>query len=204
MAFADCKELTRIVLNGDIKHIGAMCFSNSKIVDASGYHLLKKYGQTEPLQWLKELALPNGVEAIEDEQFINCAFKMVVIPETVRKIGNYAFSNCKDLREVVIADGSRLETIESYCFFGCGIKTFTAPASLRTIESGAFYECKNLQWVSLNEGLEDIYWRCFACSSLEKINLPDTLKKLDSETFYECNRLKTVQLSTGTIDLSDK
>ena len=141
---------------------------------------------------------------IKDKQFINCAFERVVIPDTVRKIGNYAFSNCKDLREVVIADGSRLETIESYCFSGCEIAIFTAPASLRTIEPHAFEECKNLQWVSLNEGLETIDWCCFARSSLERINLPDSLKRLYSNAFYECDRLKTVELSTGTIDLSDE
>ncbi|WP_181695836.1 leucine-rich repeat domain-containing protein [Metamycoplasma hominis] len=80
----------------------------------------------------------------------------VTIPGSIKEIGGYAFSSCKNLKEVILNEG--LEKIDSGAFYNTNIKSITIPGSIKEIGEDAFSWCTNLKEVILNEGLEKIGW----------------------------------------------
>lgn len=67
----------------------------------------------------------------------------VTLPSTVTVIENYAFQNCRNLREIVMP---AVTTISSYAFSGCTtLQTINLPATLTTIGDYAFYDCSYLR-----------------------------------------------------------
>ena len=60
-------------------------------------------------------------------------------------IGEEAFSDCKNLRQVVFDSGSAVEEIQQMAFRRSGLESFTAPPSLRKIGIMTFRECCNLK-----------------------------------------------------------
>ena len=54
------------------------------------------------------ITIPDGVERIGDFWFYGCKARTVTIPASVREIGGLAFCNCRRLKNVIIAEGSRL------------------------------------------------------------------------------------------------
>jgi hypothetical protein len=100
------------------------------------------------------------------------------LPASVTQIGTAAFSECKQLTEVILAP--KVTTIEYSAFFKCtNLKRVTLPASLTRIMQGAFSNCINL----------------------ESITLPERLIKIEDGIFYECEKLKIVNLSPSTIEI---
>ena len=70
----------------------------------------------------------------------------VVIPSTVKSIGESAFRSCTQLKEVNLSKATSLETIESYAFQGISANTIIIPSSVKTIGEQAFskwYEPQN-------------------------------------------------------------
>ncbi len=93
--------------------------------------------------------------------------KKIVIEDGITSIGVSAFSNCKELVEVVM------------------------PSSLLFIEDRAFNSCINMVNVSLPESLKEIGPRAFAnCKSLEFITIPSKAT-LGQGVFSGCAGLKT-------------
>lgn len=68
----------------------------------------------------------------------------VVIPETVTKIGENAFRNCRKVKTVILHDG--VTKIETAAFFGCSSLTeITIGNGVMQIAKAAFWDCKALQ-----------------------------------------------------------
>ncbi|WP_181819071.1 leucine-rich repeat domain-containing protein, partial [Metamycoplasma hominis] len=53
----------------------------------------------------------------------------VTIPGSVKEIGESAFSDCKNLKEVILNEG--LEKIGAWAFFNTNIKSITIPGSVK-------------------------------------------------------------------------
>lgn len=56
----------------------------------------------------------------------------VTIPGTVKRIDEEAFSNCHNLKSVVLSEG--VETVCASAFVKCALEDLTIPASLKTCE----------------------------------------------------------------------
>ncbi len=68
------------------------------------------------------------------------------LPESVRRIGNYAFNSCPTLNKVTfpaVEDGG-LEEIGEYAFAYSAVSELAIPVSLTTVGDYAFYECTGL------------------------------------------------------------
>ena len=120
-----------------------------------------------------------------------------MIPASVMEVGVDAFYNCKRLKRVVFAPGSRLERIRCGCFRMTGLKRIAIPRGVARIERIAFCCCENLQEVVFEEGsgLETIEESAFKdCTKLAKINLPDGLRSIERYAFLRCGSLQNVQL----------
>ena len=105
-------------------------------------------GQTN----LRTLHLPRGFGTVGDRWFEESNIKQVIIPNSVKGLGDWAFANCEQLREVVFERDSRLESIGDSCFINCRLASVVIPKSVRDIRGGAFYGCKSLSELSFEEG----------------------------------------------------
>ena len=93
------------------------------------------------------------------------------IDPSVKVIGRWAFSACRQLAEVELCDG--LERIEEHAFRGCkSLKNMHIPSTVKEIDEKAFYECEQLVEVELSTGIEKIGLQAFdSFASLEVFGL---------------------------------
>ena len=134
----------------------------------------------------KEIVIPDGVETIGNYWFWGSTAESVTIPASVKEIGAEAFYNCKNLRKVTFAEGSKLKKITAGSFCKTGIERMLIPRRVEEIQENAFSECKNLKEVVFEKGstLKTIGKEAFRnCSSLAEIGLPEGLEKICLHAF---------------------
>lgn len=68
------------------------------------------------LRKLADVVIPNGVKRIGSCWFSATGIKSVVIPASVREVGEAAFIKCRALKQITFAEGSALKTIRNRCF----------------------------------------------------------------------------------------
>lgn len=129
----------------------------------------------------------------------------LVIADTVKTIGKYAFRNLTKLSSVTFS--ASLETIGEYAFDGCeSLTVFNAPSSLKTIEYSAFAN-SGLETVTLNEGLESIlgkdnnlnaYPGPFENTKIKTLKVPSTVTKVC--VFGRISSLETLYISADFLN----
>ena len=89
-------------------------------------------------QYIKKVAIQNGVQAIGDCAFSRCTLMTsVMIPDSVTSIGEYAFSGCSGLTSVTIPKG--VTRIENSAFRDCAsLTSVTIPRSVTSIGAYVF------------------------------------------------------------------
>ena len=123
----------------------------------------------------KELVIEEGVTVIKDGAYRGRGFETVVIPATVKRIGEKAFEKCGKLKSVVI------------------------PASVTEIGDSAFSWCDHMVSVELNEGLSEIGNKAFEkCKSLTAVSIPSSVTRVGEKAFYDCEALAEVTLDGQT------
>lgn len=89
--------------------------------------------------------VPNSVKTICNYAFTNwMSLEEIYLPDNLMSIGKYAFANCSSLRHIEIPEG--VEKIPECCFYNCvSLMSIILPESLRCISEDSFYGCINLQ-----------------------------------------------------------
>lgn len=118
----------------------------------------------------------------------------LIIPDTVKNIGVYAFYKCDKLTSVQIPDS--VKAIKEYAFSYCSALTSVfVPGNVTTIGNQAFGGCYKLSEITLSEGVTTLgEFVFYDCTKLENIVLPSTVKSLVGNyygtdyhgTFYGC------------------
>lgn len=67
----------------------------------------------------------------------------VILPSTLRIIGEDAFKDCKNIKEVILPNSLIILIGEAFCRCS-GLERVTLPSSLRVLGEGAFYGCTSL------------------------------------------------------------
>ena len=154
------KSLENIYVKGD----------NGEFASFDGILYDKNFGQLVicPYQ-KKEVYVPNTVAGVEIKYIRSGAFagnellEKIILPDTLKSIGNRAFYGCKNLKEISIPD-SMTGGFGSSAFAYCEkLKSINVPYGVTRIEADTF-----------------IY-----CSSLKSIRLPSTVKSIGSDAFYK-------------------
>ena len=140
------------------------------------------------------------VTEIAHEGFSSTNYSKIIVPATVTKIGNAAFSFCYSLERVEFEEGIKLDKI-NHGMFGSStaLQEIKIPDSVKTIEGLAFYECTSLSSVTMNF-VETIGVRAFdKCRALEEISLPSTLKTIGTLAFSNSG-LKSISIPESVCD----
>lgn len=84
------------------------------------------------------------VTSLKDAAFHSCSgLVLVMIPNTVARIGKIAFFNCSDLKNVSMPDS--IAEIGECAFQGCKrLLSLRIPDGVENIAMGTFYECSGL------------------------------------------------------------
>lgn len=101
---------------------------------------------------------------------------VVIIPDSVTRIGVHAFYNCKSLTSVIIPEG--VTSIGDEAFWACtNLTRVTIPDSVTSIEYGAFSNCQKLTKIIVPDSVTEIGdYAFFATYSLKNISLPSSFE----------------------------
>ena len=136
-----------------------------------------------------------SVVGIRNNAFYNCTqIESIVIPDSVKSIGECAFLYCSSLQNIVLPSG--LESIEYNTFAGCAsLKSIVIPESVKSIGESAFSDCASLEEITIPDALQSIGDNAFgSCTSLTTVTIPDTVTSLGKSLFSHCSSLESVTL----------
>ena len=134
---------------------------------------------------LEKADIPNTVTAIGAYAFEHCAFTSVVIPSSVRKMGESynrnPFIGCPNIQSITVEAGNEvfdsrencnaiIEKASNTIFTGCS--NTVIPRSVKAIADYAYYGCIGLTALMIPSNIESIASRSFAmCSNLATIQV---------------------------------
>lgn len=133
--FSDCKKMTSIVLPPQITSIKPYAFSRNGTYYAG----------------LTKIDIPSSVEAVESYAFYYNPLESVRFNGNTREIGAYAFSNCKNIKELFLNEG--LEVISENAFYQNNIQHLHIPSTVITISSHAFASSTQLTSITGGENV---------------------------------------------------
>ena len=155
---------------------------------------------------------------ISTRMFSSCnKLKSIVLPKTLKNIGEEAFYNCSKLSSIKWFEG--LDSIGDQAFYHSGLSgEMVLPKSLRTIGRRAFFDnniqkvtiqsdiivpsyesyyaiggnssfanCKQLKEIIINEGCTKLEVGFQGCETLSSVILPSTLTHLGANSSQSCN-----------------
>jgi hypothetical protein len=189
-AFNRCAKMTSIVIPEGVQSIGEYAFQSCKalteIVFPDSVTSISPY----MFDWcsaLTKVTLGKNVVEIGEYAFSNCESLTTItyngcnktgyeacLPDSLKYIATYAFSDCMALASLSIGDG--VEVIAPY----------------------AFLNNKSLTKLDLGKGLLMIEERAFArCTALTTVVIPDSTQVLGNRLFDSCNALTDVTFGKG-------
>ena len=119
---------------------------------------------------LKDIVLPSSLKSIGENAFSNCeSLNNVVIPNTVTTIKSGAFRECSSLSNIKLSEN--ITTISDSVLNATAIKKLTLPESVNTIEDWAF-----------------------ASTPIEELTLSQNVTSLGSNVFSYCNNLSKLTI----------
>lgn len=167
-AFAECKELTRVVGTPVVLNQGA--FSGCKSLEEFNF---------------------SKVQRIESNTFEQTGFKQLEIPGTVNYIGRAAFRGCDKLKEVKIAEGVESIGEQAFGIYARlrrddkkAIDDAWLPKSLKEIGAGAFDNCKKLHVYSGSVGesrAKGYFWDYVCVDAVNETN--STIARMKATLF---------------------
>lgn len=143
---------------------------------------------------LKEVIIPNSVKSIGESAFYNCkVMKNVTLPKLVTNVPNRAFCNCYALKKVSISK----DTIEigPESFQNCSTLEFiNIPQSLEKIGSSAFFGCESLKDITIPNTVFEIGVNPFAGSGIKKIICESKQYETDENALYNKGKTHLISL----------
>lgn len=91
----------------------------------------------------------------------------VILPNTVEHIGEYCFFGCKSLKKIVIPPS--VKTIGNYAFSECSIDKLVIPNSVKSIGSGCFKKTLIRESLKLSSQIYVIPDECFKESDINRL-----------------------------------
>ncbi len=153
---------------------------------------------------LTSIEIPSTIIEIEDYGFAGSGLTSVVVPGSVKRLGEQAFGSgafgsvatTTSLQTITLNDG--LETIGYAAFHTSGLTSITIPSTVTSMEAEAFYGCTNLQTVNILGQITEIANSIFAgCSKLTTVDMPNSVKTIGDSAFVGCEKLININLSSS-------
>ena len=189
-AFKDCISLQRVTIPDSVTTIHreafATCTGLASVKIGAGVTSISAAAFEGCVGLVAITVVPENEQYCSDKNIVytkdkktlvfvpkNTAGSFSSIPESVTKIGDYAFEGCT------------------------GLTAITIPASVTAIESSAFSGCTGLSAITLPDSVKSLGWNStFAgCTNLTSLTIGSGLTSLGYDAFRDCLKLKTIEVA---------
>ena len=153
---------------------------------------------------IKSIILPRSLKSIGDGAFLVCSsLQSITLPESVTSIGGNAFRGCSSLQSITLSES--VTSIGDGAFAYCSsLQSITLPESVTSIGGNAFRGCSSLQSITLSESVTSIGDGAFAyCSSLQSITLPESVTSIGGSAFEGCSSLQSITIPESVTSIGD-
>ena len=202
IAFYGSTELTSIVVPNSVTEIGQDAFGNcpglTSIVVESGNPRFDSRNNCNAI-----------IETTDNELIAGC--KNTIIPNTVTKIGNFAFDRCDSLTSIVIPNS--VTSIGHYAFYGCdSLTSIDIPNSVIEIGYGVFESCSGLTSIVVESG-NPRYDSRNNCNAIietadntliygcKNTTIPNSVTTIDDYAFYDCDDLTSIVIPNSVTEI---
>src|SRR5574344_649845 len=150
-----------------------------------------------------EISIPNtisgkAVVSLADNLFEGFTLRVVMIPNSVTSIGNYAFA-MNPLTSVTIPDS--VTSIGDDAFASNQLTSVTIPNSVKSIGDYAFYQ-NQLTSVTIPNSVTSIGNGAFAYNRLTSVTIPNSVTSIGSSAFSN-NQLTSVTIPNSVTSICD-
>lgn len=115
------------------------------------------------------------------------------VPKTVKRIENWAFIGCTELKSIDL--GSVSEIGEDAFYYCTSLESIQIPEGVEKLVGAAFGYCIKLENAKLPSTLKSIGKYCFyCCMSLEGIELPQSLETIEEYAFFYCAKMQGISI----------
>ena len=129
--------------------------------------------------------------------------KEIVLPDSIIAIVKDAFKDCSDLTSITI--GNSVTSIGSSAFSGCtGLTSITIPDSVTSIGSSAFSGCTGLTSVTIGNGVTSIGSSAFSgCTGLTSVTIGNGVTSIGDSAFSGCTGLTSITIPDGVTNIGN-
>ena len=191
-AFSGCRGLTSVTIGDSVTSIGERVFSGCEgLTSISVAFGNNKYDSRDNCNAI--------IETASNTLIIGC--KKTIIPNSVTKIGGYAFYVCTGLTSVTIPNSvtSIGEGAFSYCY---GLTSINIPNSVTSIGNNAFSYCQGLTSVTIPNSLTSIGREVFFnCRGLTSVTIPNSVTSIGAKAFEGCYGLRSVTIPNSVTSI---
>ena len=160
---------------------------------------------------MSEYVVPEGVHTIAKGAFNSVTdITKIVLPSTLKTIGDYAFSST-NIDSVVLPEG--FTTLGSSAFYRSLLKSIEIPSSVKSIGAEAFDYCESMTTavvncsqlgeymfrrcyaladIALNSQPRELPNGCFASTAIQNINVPSSVLSVGDSAFVGCKQLQNI------------
>ncbi|MDE7093848.1 MAG: leucine-rich repeat protein, partial [Oscillospiraceae bacterium] len=126
------------------------------------------------------------------------------IPDRVKSVYDYAFTDCSNLQSVIISEN--MVEIELGAFYNCtALESVTISDSITTIGYNAFENCTALASITIPETVTTIENDAFKdCSALQSVMIPESVTELGYGAFDECSNLESITILNPICDFVER
>lgn len=130
------------------KKAGKQGFLTIKADDGATYNQKMTMLISAPKR-VSAFVIPDTVNCINNNAFLNCAIKSITIPDSVVVIGDRAFAGCKKLSSITIPES--VKSIGRYLFNGCSKLSSICFPQYKDTDGYVFYDCPELASVEIQD-----------------------------------------------------
>ena len=196
-AFLGCTGLEgNLTIGTSVETINVAAFSNTSFTslnyNAVNCQIYDNALSNCPL--LTTLYIGDEVESLSNRSFMDCTnlTGILVLPNSLKSIGDQAFYNCYGLEGVVMSNA--IESIGAEAFRNCGglRGELTLPETLQSVGNYAFASCDELTTINYNaincttmgNAQSPVF---YDCASVAHINIGENVESIPNYAFKRCS-----------------
>lgn len=147
--------------------------------------------------------VPYGAEKIDDNVFSDSPFEEIILPDSIKELGDAVFENSPNLKTVKLPP--EIEKLTPYLFASCtSLKKVTMPNELTEFPEGLFRGCSSLEEIPFREGIQELPENVFeGCTSLKSLVIPNSVTSIGKRACADCTNLLAIVLPAKLYLLSE-